>query len=83
MPFTFNPLSIPDIILIEPKIFPDERGFFFESFKSSDFQKFNLPAHFVQDNFSFSQKDVIRGLSRRASIVMPSLMDRPRQYGFR
>ena len=62
MPFTFTPLSIPDIILIKPKIFPDERGFFSESFKSSDFQKFNLPAHFVQDNFSISKKDVIRGL---------------------
>lgn len=62
MPFTFIPLSIPDIILIEPKIFPDERGFFFESFKSSDFHKFNLPSNFVQDNFSFSKKNVIRGL---------------------
>lgn len=62
MPFTFTPLSIPDVILVEPKIFPDERGFFFESFKSSDFQKFNLPAYFVQDNFSFSKKNVIRGL---------------------
>jgi dTDP-4-dehydrorhamnose 3,5-epimerase len=62
VPFTFKLLSIPDIILIEPKIFPDERGFFFESFKSSDFQKFNLPVHFVQDNFSISKKDVIRGL---------------------
>jgi len=62
VPFTFNPLSIPDIILIEPKIFSDERGFFFESFKSSDFHKFNLPSNFVQDNFSFSKKNVIRGL---------------------
>lgn len=62
MPFTFKPLTIPDVILVEPKVFPDDRGFFFESFKASDFEKANLPAHFVQDNFSFSKKDVIRGL---------------------
>jgi dTDP-4-dehydrorhamnose 3,5-epimerase len=62
VPFTFNPLSIPDIILIEPKFFPDDRGYFLESFKASDFEKANLPSHFVQDNFSFSKKNVIRGL---------------------
>ena len=62
MPFTFAPLDIPDVILVEPKVFPDDRGFFFESFKTSDFEKANLPTHFVQDNFSFSKKDVIRGL---------------------
>jgi dTDP-4-dehydrorhamnose 3,5-epimerase len=62
MSFTFTPLSIPDVILIEPKVFTDDRGYFFESFKSTDFKKANLPTHFVQDNFSFSKKDVIRGL---------------------
>jgi len=62
MPFSFKPLSIPDVILVEPEVFPDDRGFFFESFKASDFEKANLPVRFVQDNFSFSKKDVIRGL---------------------
>ena len=62
MPFTFKPLSIPDVILIEPKVFPDDRGYFLESFKASDFEKANLPTHFLQDNFSFSRKGVIRGL---------------------
>lgn len=62
MPFSFKPLSIPDVVLVEPKIFPDARGFFFESFKVSDFEKAGLPIRFVQDNFSFSKKDVIRGL---------------------
>lgn len=62
MPFTFTPLAIPDVILIEPKAFPDDRGYFFESFKASDFEKANLPTLFVQDNFSFSKKNVIRGL---------------------
>ena len=62
MPFSFAPLDISDVILVEPKVFPDNRGFFFESFKASDFEKAGLPTHFVQDNFSFSKKDVIRGL---------------------
>jgi dTDP-4-dehydrorhamnose 3,5-epimerase len=62
MPFSFAPLDIPDVILVEPKSFPDGRGYFFESFKASDFEKANLPTHFVQDNFSFSKKGVIRGL---------------------
>lgn len=62
MPFTFKKLSIPDVILIEPKAFPDDRGYFFESFKASDFEKANLPTNFEQDNFSFSKKNVIRGL---------------------
>jgi len=62
MPFTFTSLRIPDVILVEPQVFPDDRGYFFESFKASDFEKANLPTHFVQDNFSFSKKDVIRGL---------------------
>ncbi len=62
MPFTFTNLTIPDIVLVEPKVFPDERGYFMESFKASDFKKANLPTHFVQDNFSVSKKGVIRGL---------------------
>ena len=37
MPFTFKRLSIPDVILVEPQSFSDDRGFFFESFKESDF----------------------------------------------
>ena len=65
MPFNFRPLTISDVILVEPKIFPDDRGFFCESFKVSDFEKANLPTHFVQDNFSFSKKNVIRGLHYR------------------
>lgn len=62
MPFTFTSLKIADVILVEPKVFPDDRGYFMETFKASDFKKANLPTHFVQDNFSFSKKDVIRGL---------------------
>ena len=56
-------LSIPDVLLIEPKVFRDERGFFFESFNQSEFEKeTNLSPVFVQDNHSRSIKGVLRGL---------------------
>jgi dTDP-4-dehydrorhamnose 3,5-epimerase len=62
MPFSFKLLSIPEVILIEPKVFPDDRGYFLETFKSSDFLSNNIPNKFVQDNLSFSRKNVIRGM---------------------
>ena len=58
-----RPLSIPDILLIEPKVFRDDRGFFFESFNQADFEKeTNLSPTFVQENHSRSIKGVVRGL---------------------
>jgi dTDP-4-dehydrorhamnose 3,5-epimerase len=62
MPFSFKRLTIPDLILIEPKIFLDRRGFFMESYKYNDFKEFGIMDNFVQDNLSRSYKDVIRGL---------------------
>jgi len=62
MPFRFSPLSIPEVILIEPKIFSDERGIFFENFKVSNFTDNGIDTKFLQDNFSQSTKNVIRGL---------------------
>ena len=57
------PLTIPDIILFEPKVFSDDRGFFFESFNQNDFEKIaGISPTFVQDNHSKSTKDVLRGL---------------------
>lgn len=61
MPFNFKKLSIPDLLLIEPAVFKDGRGFFMEKYKQSDFDKQGIP-HFVQDNYSYSEKGVIRGL---------------------
>jgi dTDP-4-dehydrorhamnose 3,5-epimerase len=59
----FERLSIPEVILFKPKIFKDERGFFFESFKSHVFQEAtSLDLNFVQDNHSQSVKGVLRGL---------------------
>jgi len=62
MPFNFTRLAIPDVILIEPTVFPDERGFFMESYKYSEFAAFGIKEHFVQDNHSRSVKGVLRGL---------------------
>jgi len=61
MSFNFKKLSIPDLLIIEPSVFKDERGFFFEKYKQSDFDKQGMP-HFVQDNFSVSKQGVVRGL---------------------
>jgi dTDP-4-dehydrorhamnose 3,5-epimerase len=55
--------AIPDVLLIEPKVFGDERGFFFESFNACAFaQATGLDLAFVQDNHSKSAKNVLRGL---------------------
>ena len=62
MPFQFSRLAIPDVVLIEPTVFPDERGFFIESYKYSEFAAFGIKEHFVQDNHSRSVKGVLRGL---------------------
>jgi len=62
MPFRFQPLKIPDLILIEPLVFEDVRGFFLETFKSSDFKNAGIDFEFVQDNHSKSKKGVLRGL---------------------
>lgn len=62
MPFTFKQLAILEVILVEPKAFPDERGFFMESFKESIFNSNGINTKFVQDNHSHSIKGVLRGL---------------------
>lgn len=62
MPFTFKKLSIPEVVLIEPRVFKDERGFFMENYKYSEFADFGIKDKFVQDNHSKSKKGVLRGL---------------------
>lgn len=58
-----TPLRIPDVVLIEPKVFGDERGFFFESFNQRQFEEaIGRSVDFVQDNHSKSVKHVLRGL---------------------
>ncbi|WP_341328165.1 dTDP-4-dehydrorhamnose 3,5-epimerase [Methylotuvimicrobium sp. KM2] len=58
-----TPLAIPDVILLEPKVFGDARGFFLESYNQESFrQATGLNLQFVQDNHSRSSKGVLRGL---------------------
>lgn len=62
MPFTFTKLKPDGLVLVEPRAFPDNRGFFMESYKESEFLAGGVPHRFVQDNHSLSRKNVIRGL---------------------
>jgi dTDP-4-dehydrorhamnose 3,5-epimerase len=54
--------AIPDVVLLEPKVFGDERGFFFESWNRRTLAELGIDADFVQDNHSRSRKNVLRGL---------------------
>lgn len=62
MPFRFKSLEIPEVILIEPQVFSDERGSFMEAYRYSDFAAFGITERFVQVNHSRSKKGVLRGL---------------------
>jgi dTDP-4-dehydrorhamnose 3,5-epimerase len=58
-----SPTAIPDVLLIEPRVFGDERGFFFESFNARQFaEQTGVTLPFVQDNHSRSARNVLRGL---------------------
>lgn len=58
----YEKLSIPDVVLITPQVFGDERGFFMETFRQSEFETHCGPHHFVQDNHSRSAQGILRGL---------------------
>lgn len=58
----FEPLAIPDVVLIEPDVFRDERGFFFEAFESTKYARAGITVPLVQDNHSGSHGGVLRGL---------------------
>lgn len=62
MPFSFKKLDIPDVILVTPQVFGDNRGFFLESYQKSAFVKNGINIEFSQDNHSKSSKGVLRGL---------------------
>ena len=57
-----SPTSLPGVVIVEPKVFSDERGFFVENFNARDFEEAGLPTDFVQDNHSRSVRGVLRGL---------------------
>jgi dTDP-4-dehydrorhamnose 3,5-epimerase len=56
------PTAIPDVLILEPNVFGDDRGFFFESWNRRNLAEAGIDADFVQDNHSRSQKNVLRGL---------------------
>ena len=63
MPYTVTRTNLPEVLILQPKVFGDARGFFFESFNARDFaQATGLDLQFVQDNHSRSARGVLRGL---------------------
>lgn len=63
MPYTVIPSAIPDVLMLEPKVFGDARGFFYESFNAREFEEVTgITTPFVQDNHSRSARGVLRGL---------------------
>jgi dTDP-4-dehydrorhamnose 3,5-epimerase len=57
-----TPTRLPEVLLIEPKVFGDARGFFFESWNEREFERVGIGVKFVQDNHSRSERGVLRGL---------------------
>jgi dTDP-4-dehydrorhamnose 3,5-epimerase len=62
MPFSFEHTDLKDVIVVEMKAFPDNRGVFMEAYKRSDFWSAGIAESFVQDNISYSKQNVFRGL---------------------
>lgn len=62
MPFKFEATRIPEVIVIQPTIFQDDRGFFLETYKQSEFMALGMSAPFIQGNHSRSTQGVLRGL---------------------
>lgn len=67
MSFEFEKLGINGVMLIKPKVFGDNRGFFMESYKKSEFLQNGIDCEFIQDNHSKSSKGVLRGLHYQAT----------------
>jgi dTDP-4-dehydrorhamnose 3,5-epimerase len=62
MPFRFSKTEIDDVVLIQPEVFADQRGFFMETYKESDFAAAGLTEPFIQENHSRSKAGTLRGL---------------------
>jgi len=62
VPFTFQPCPIQGLYEIQPKVFGDDRGYFFEAWSARDYEAAGIAAPFVQDNQSRSTQGVLRGL---------------------
>jgi len=63
MPYQIIHTTLPEVLILEPKVFHDDRGFFFESFNQRDFRKaIGLEVNFIQDNHTKSSQGILRGL---------------------
>ena len=69
-----TPTEISEVILIEPRVFQDERGFFFESYQKKKFQEAGITLEFVQDNHSKSLQSTLRGLHYQIKQAQGKLM---------
>jgi len=74
MGFVVESRHLEDIVVVVPKAFRDERGFFVEVYRADQFKELGLPAGFVQDNHSLSRKGVLRGLHFQWEPPMGKLM---------
>ena len=74
MPFNFQQTKIPGVVIIQPKVFGDNRGYFCETFKAPDFEAAGIPTNYVQDNESSSTKGVLRGLHFQKSHTQGKLV---------
>lgn len=74
MPLTIESRHMEDIVVLVPRVFSDDRGYFMETYRSDEFQQLGLPAQFVQDNHSLSKKGVVRGLHFQWDPPMGKLM---------
>lgn len=73
--YTTIPTALPDVLILEPEVFEDERGFFLESFNARDFEKATgQKREFVQDNHSSSRRGVLRGLHYQVQHPQGKLM---------
>lgn len=64
---TVKETIIPGVLILEPRVFKDDRGYFYESYSKKAFTDLGIAADFVQDNQSFSQKGTVRGLHAQAN----------------
>jgi dTDP-4-dehydrorhamnose 3,5-epimerase len=62
MPFTFHSVALPGVVIVEPQVFADDRGFFMETHKKSAFASAGIAVEFVQENHSKSVRGTLRGL---------------------
>lgn len=71
------PTSLPEVFVLEPRVFHDERGFFLESYNEKAFAEIGIRDRFVQDNHSFSKRNVLRGLHYQVKEVQGKLVRVP------